>query len=83
MADIEKALSSIKKFGNAKITGFTCNQKAPVTLNLEIEVPIEKMGHLFASLDLKPTPELIETLETTLQVAKGPDITPEKLIYVC
>lgn len=83
MADIEKALSSITKLGKAKITGFACKQKAPITLSLEIEVPIEKMGSLFASLDLQPIPELIETLETTLQVVKKPDVSPEKLIYVC
>lgn len=83
MADVENALSSIKNLGKAKMTGFVCKPEASITLNFEVEVPVEKMSQIFDALSVEPTPELVESLETTLQVVKNPIPVQEKLIYVC
>lgn len=89
MADIEKTLSSINELGNAQITGFGCNKGAHMTLSFEIQVPVEKMENVLDVLNLKPAPELIDSLEATLDLIKGEKavkkapLSEEKLLYVC
>lgn len=56
----------LSRFGTAKIAGFTCNKRSPVTIRIDLEVRHENVGNALSALGLEATEELVTTLESTL-----------------
>ncbi len=66
MQNLKEELKGIKKLGNAKIAGLTCNKNSPATIRIDLEVEQDKISDVLAALDLEATDKLRASLEAML-----------------
>jgi len=67
----DKRLEVLSRLGTAKIAGLTCNKNAPMTVRLDVQIPVENLQEAITVLGLEATDLLMNELTAALTALKA------------